>query len=110
MSIQRQSEILQSVAQVAFMASSGDYDKLVIEVEVNVEEGWVENTCRQHLDGEVTSLSLFDINEPDLADLSFELHKLMKEHTGGDLHKYSVTIDGDGTAKANFEYRNENSA
>lgn len=105
--MQRQFDIMDDVAQVAFIASKGDYDELVLEVEVDVEEGWVQSHCWQSVNGEIEQLSTFDIEDPDINELSFELHKEMKNHTGGDLKKYTLRIDKEGKAKINFEYRNE---
>ena len=102
----RQFEILEEIAQAAFNVSHGEYDELVLEVKVDVEEGWIEATCKQTLGGTTEQLSLFDVEDPDLMALSFALHEAMKEHTGGDMKKYTLRIDGKGAAKASFEYRN----
>lgn len=102
----RQSEIMHEAAQIAFMASEGEFDELVLEVEIDIDTGTISFSCYQTKDGKKVSLSLFDTGRlVDLSDLSEELHSEMKEHTGGDLKKYTVTIDGDGTTRANFEYR-----
>lgn len=106
----RQSEIMHEIAQAAFMASKGDYDELILTLEVNIEEGWTEQTCRQIVNGEVEYLSMWDIDEPDLMNLGYELHEEMKKHTGGDLKKVTVTIDKQGKARASFEYRGDGEA
>ena len=105
--MQRQFDIQDDIAQVAFIASNGEYDELVLEVDVDVEGRSLGAHCWQTVNGEIEQLSIFDIDEPDLMGLSFELHKEMKNHTGGDLKKYTLRIDKEGKARINFEYRNE---
>ena len=107
----RQSEIMHELAQMAFEASKGDFDELILELEINVSEGTVEEQCRQTADGKVESLSLWDVDpKGKVMDLCFELHDEMKHHTGGELTKATVTIDAEGTARASFEYGNEPTA
>lgn len=104
----RQSEIMHEVAQIVFMASKGDFDELVLEVEVDVEGGSVGSRCWQTVNGKVEFLSLWDVDpKAEMENLSYELFDEIKNHTGGELTKYTVTIDKDGAAKARFEYGNE---
>ena len=100
----KQLAILNEIAEFAFTASKGDYDELVLEVEVNVEGGWTNSRCWQTANGETEQLSLFGIRDPDLMTLSFELHEEVRNHTGGNLKSYIVTIDKEGKAAVDFKY------
>ncbi len=103
----RQIEIMHEIAGMALEASHGDFDELVLEVTVDVEGGHTSAQCRQTVDGEVESLSLWEVDAGmKLMNLSFELHEEMKNQTGGDLSKHITTIDEKGRAISTFEYRN----
>ena len=102
----KQIEILNEIAEAAFTASEGEYDELVLEVEVHPKGGWTQERCWQSKNGEIEQLSLFGIHDPDLMTLSFELHDAVNKHTGGDLKSYTMTIDKEGTAKVDLDYHN----
>jgi len=102
----RQSEIMHEVAEIMILASNGEFDELVLEVEVNISGGSVTSKCRQITNGKVEYLSFWEVDpNADLEEMGFELYEEMKNHTGGKLKKYTVTIDKEGTARARFEYR-----
>ena len=102
----RQTEILNEFAQMAFDASKGDFDELILVVKSVVEDGVSSAECRQITDGEVESLSLYDVEGGDnMGPLCEELHEELKKHTGGELEMFTITIGGDGTAKTKFQYR-----
>lgn len=103
----RQNEIVEEIAEFALIASNGEFDELLLEVEV--EENWTKEHCEQVLNGEVEQLSLFGIHDPNIMKLSFELRKEMLNHTGGDLKKYTFRMDKEGRASIDFEYRNHRS-
>lgn len=103
----RQGEIADEIAEFALIASNGEFDELLLEVEV--EDSWVKSHCEQVRNGEVEQLSLRGIRDPNLMKLSFELRKEMLNHTGGDLKKYTFRIDKEGRASIDFEYRNRRS-
>lgn len=104
----RQSEIIHSVTDIVFMASKGDFDELVLEVEIDIEGGSVGSRCWQTVDGEVEYLSLWNVDPTaEMGALSRELYHEMKNHTGGELIKYTITVYKEGPAKARFEYGNE---
>jgi len=96
--------LVHEISQIPMSVANEEYDELVMEVELDPKEGWIDIKCRQTTGTEVEDLSLFDIDDPDLMELSFDLHKAMKDHTGGDLKRYTIRIDESGKAKANFEY------
>lgn len=102
----RQFDLIQDITQVAFQAAADDFDELVLEVELG-DGDTIAATCRQTVNGKSQLLSLENINDPDLGKLSFELKDEMKNHTGGNLRKYTVRIDEEGKANASFEYANE---
>lgn len=102
----RQIEILNEFAQMAFDASKGDFDELVLVVKSVAEDGVSSAECRQVTDGEVETLSLYDVEGMDnMGPLCEELHEELKSHTGGELEKFTITIDADGTAKTKIQYR-----
>lgn len=100
----REDEILEEIAEFALIASNGEFDELILEVDV--EDNWTTEYCEQVLNGEVEQLSLFGIHDPNLMQLSFDLRKEILNHTGGDLKKYTFRIDKEGRASIDFEYRN----
>ena len=100
----RQFEILNEIAQVAFIVSDGQYDEWVLEVDVDPIGGWTEQRCWQTKGGKVEQLSLFGISDPDVMTLSFELHEEVKKHTGGNLKGYVMKIGEDGEAKVDLKY------
>ena len=100
----RQDEILDEIAQYALLASNGEFDELVLEVEV--EDTSLKAHCEQVLNGKIEQLSLLGIREFSILDLSIELRKEILNHTGGDLKKYTFRMDKEGKASMDFEYRN----
>lgn len=100
----KQFDLLQDITQIAFQATDGEFDELLLEVELG-EGDTVTATCHQTVRGTTEQLSLADIHEPDLKKLSFELRDEMKSQTGGDLTNFAVRIDEEGKAKVNFDYR-----
>jgi hypothetical protein len=102
----RQFDLIQDITQVAFLATEDDFDELVLEVELGDGET-ITATCYQTVTGAAEQLSLEDIHDPDLRKLSYELKKEMKNHTGGNLARYTIRINEEGKANASFEYDNE---
>lgn len=101
----KQSEIMHQVAQIALSASSDDFDELILEVEINRDGGTVGGQLRQITNGVVEYPSMWDPDRsPNLMDLSYELQDEIKRLSGGELTKYTVRIDKEGTARATFEY------
>jgi len=103
----RQFEILDEIVQIVFDSCEEEFDEISFEVEVNVEEHWINMTLCQIVKGEKDFPPTSVSDSDDIANLSFELHKAMKVHTGGDLKKYTLNIDGEGVASTNFEYRDQ---
>lgn len=105
--MRRQFDILDEVAQFMFNAAADEFERLVLEVEVDVEEGSTSYQCWQTAEGKTLCLLLDFEDGCELMNPSFELYHEMKKHTGGELQTYSITIDEEGTARCKFAYGNE---
>ena len=103
----KQFDLMKEITQIAFDSCDEDVDEINLDVDVDVEGGHMRACLWQVVNGKKEFPSLIVPN--NLMDLSFDLHKAMMEHTGGDLKRYTLKMDGDGegVAQANFEYRNE---
>ena len=100
----REMEILDELSQVAFSAARGEYEELHLEVEI--EEQWIDAVFSQTAGGATESLdTLSEVRDRSLMQLSYQLHKAIKDQNGGDLKKYSLRINKEGRATVDYEYR-----
>ena len=97
-------EIVKEITDIPLSYSEEPADEVVMEVELDPREGWTKRHSFQNVAGVVRDLSIDTQDEIELMELSFQLHEAMKEHTGGDLKKYTIRIDESGKATAKFEY------
>lgn len=103
--IERQQEIMSGICELMLDAGEGEYDELLLELELNAEKGWCKFTFSQTVDGESKSLPMPPEEQgPTLLDLSLRLHKEMMSHTGGDWTKLILRMNKAGRATADFEY------
>lgn len=97
-------KIVKDITDIPFSYAEEPADEVVMEVELDPKEEWIERHSFQNVSGMVRDLSIDPQAEIELMELSFQLHEAMREHTGGDLRKYTIRIDETGKATANFEY------
>ena len=100
----RASEIVKEITEILLDMAEGEYDNLLLEVEVSAEGRSIDLYVSQSLHGKIEEPDFQGMLGHDVMMLSFDLHEALKEHTGGDLHKYTIRIDETGKATANFEY------
>lgn len=99
----REMEILDELSQVAFSAARGEYEEL--HLEVGIEDNWIDAVFSQTAGGVTESLpTLSEVRDRSLMELSYELHKAIKNQNGGDLKKYSWRINKEGRATVDYEY------
>lgn len=111
----RQFEILDEIARAAIQSAEGEYDELVVEMEFG--EGSSGSASYKMVKGvreplyipspKVLSIdypNVSTLDYPDVLDLGYELLQELRKRSGrSNLRQYTVRVDKDGKASANFE-------
>lgn len=100
--MERQFEILDELAQILFGEACEKYDYILCKFEV---DGASVGTYFEYgANGKKVNKAVSDSSSLEFLDLILELHKDMKNHTGGDWSEFTLTIDENGQAKTKFKY------
>ncbi|GAB6261023.1 hypothetical protein [Photobacterium sp. R1] len=98
-----QVEILSRIAGMMIESVSCQYTSMSCRFVIDCQDESVEQEFwfANH-DNRVSTL----INDPDwiISDLIFELHNVMRSHTGGSWTSFTLEIDSEGKVKTRFEY------
>ena len=103
-SIERQTEILNQLAQVIHDDADEGYNFALGEFEYLPDYKTISNYFLFKKDSVEINRPFSDAAVTKNLDLCEELRSLMKEHTGGEWMSFTLTLDADGEAKAKFHY------
>ena len=101
--VNKQIEILNKISNIMNSSVNFDCEGMLCRFESDMEDDSVSQEFYFIRDGKKISGLL---NDPDwlLMDLVLDLQNEMLKHTGGKWVAFTLTIDKDGKAKANFDY------
>ncbi len=105
MTIEKQVEILNQITQVMHDSAAPSYEEMRCEFDYFVAEGdWsIGSEFSFVRNGEVHRTVLDDATG-DIHQKVYQLHELMKAHTGGDWKSFVLAVDRNGKATTNFTY------
>ncbi len=105
MSINKQTEILNSLVQIMHNSALTSYDELMGEFDFSeYEDGFsVGYSAKLKLNLKNHNLRLLDEND-NISHLIEELHNLMKAHTGGSWTSFNLTLSAEGKVTTKFNY------
>jgi len=102
--MQDQIAILNEMADLIFNEVNESFEKMNFKGEVNPAEGWFKSSFAYYVNGSEKSVHLSRPAQAKMTNLSFNLHKAMSEHTGGEWKWFTLELDQNGQAKTHFEY------
>ena len=104
LSIERQTEILNQLAQVLHDDADEGYSFAIGEFEYLPEYETISNYFLFEKDNVKVNRPFSDGAVTKNLDLCEELRALMKTHTGGEWTSFTLTLDKDGKAHTKFHY------
>lgn len=105
MTIQAQIEIINEITQIMNDSAESSYEEMRCKFDYFFEGGdW-------SIGSEFSFVRKGELHRTVLADTTgevyrkvYQLHELMKAHTGGDWKSFVLAVDQNGKAKTNFTY------
>ncbi|WOE76106.1 hypothetical protein [Alterisphingorhabdus coralli] len=102
--IEKQSKLLEKLANILFNTTDVEYDALWCEYECDDEFNTIDTALFYKTDGKVVNFAApVGVSSKNL-DLCQELRAVMKAHTGGEWSSFTLTLGKDGKAHTKFEY------
>lgn len=105
--VNRQQSLLGELANVVSQESENGYEKAVMVLTArpkNSEATSMELYFEFTVSGETKNAHLSLDNDDRVDDAAFELHELMRRHTGGSWSEMTLTLTSDGQLKTEFKY------
>lgn len=102
--MQDQIAILNEMANLVFNEVSEPFETIHFKGELDTTEECFDGSLAYYFQGTRHSIGMSFTSVVRISDLSFDLHKIMSDHTGGEWKWFTLELDKNGQAKTHFEY------